>query len=473
MKEEDKTKLIEVFKGSPWEAEMVKSMLENNGVEAADKDSMVVNVVLPATAVDVAVLVNEKDYEAAMEIVREYEKNQLGDQSHPPFGEGRHTNMEQQLTRIAVKVGSNVLTRRDGTLDVTRMSALVDQIAELHKAGVEIILVSSGAVASGRSEVHPAKKLDSVDQRQLFSAVGQAKLINRYYELFREHSIPVGQVLTMKENFGTRRHYLNQKNCMTVMLENGVIPIVNENDTISVSELMFTDNDELSGLIASMMDAQALIILSNIDGIYNGPPSDPASEVICEIGQGKDLSSYIQTSKSSFGRGGMLTKTNIARKVADEGITVIIANGKRDNILVDLMKNEELRMKNDVRTPQENSSFSILHSSLSYTRFIPSPQPVSSVKKWIAHSEGFAKGELHINEQATQILASDKAASILPVGITAIEGEFEKDDIVRIIDFKGNPVGVGKANCDSAQAREAMGEHGKKPVVHYDYLYIE
>lgn len=381
--------------------------------------------------------------------------------------------MKQQLTRITVKVGSNVLTRRDGTLDVTRMSALVDQIAELHKAGVEIILVSSGAVASGRSEVQPTKKLASVDQRQLFSAVGQAKLINRYYELFREHGIPVGQVLTMKENFGTRRHYLNQKNCMTVMLENNVIPIVNENDTISVSELMFTDNDELSGLIASMMDAQALIILSNIDGIYNGSPSDPESEVIREIGQGKDLSSYIQTSKSSFGRGGMLTKTNIARKVADEGITVIIANGKRDNILGDIMKNEELRMKNFSDNAYDNSSFSTLHSSLKYTRFTPSDEPVSSVKKWIAHSEGFAKGELHINEQATQVLASDKAVSILPIGITAIEGEFEKDDIVRIINFEGSPIGVGKANCDSAQAREAMGKHGKKPVVHYDYLYIE
>ena len=374
--------------------------------------------------------------------------------------------MEQQLTRIAVKIGSNVLTRRDGTLDVTRMSALVDQVAELHKAGVEIILVSSGAVASGRSEIHPAKKLDSVDQRQLFSAVGQAKLINRYYELFREHGIPVGQVLTMKENFATRRHYLNQKNCMTVMLENGVIPIVNENDTISVSELMFTDNDELSGLIASMMDAQVLIILSNIDGIYNGSPADPASEVIREIEHGKDLSSYIQTSKSSFGRGGMLTKTNIARKVADEGITVIIANGKSDNILVDLLHQELPSLFPDVQS-------SALDSQLTYTRFIPAPQPVSSVKKWIAHSEGFAKGELHIDDCATKVLASDKAVSILPIGITDVRGEFEKDDIVRIIDFEGNPIGVGKANCSSEQAREAMGKHGKKPVVHYDYLYIE
>ena len=144
------------------------------------------------------------------------------------------------IKRIAVKIGSNVLTRADGTLDVTRMSALVDQIAELHHRGIEVIMISSGAVASGRSElrrfVH--RPLDSVAQRQLFSAVGQAKLINRYYELFREHDIACGQVLTTKENFSTRRHYLNQKNCMEVMISNGVIPIVNENDTVSVTEIM-------------------------------------------------------------------------------------------------------------------------------------------------------------------------------------------------------------------------------------------
>ena len=204
---------------------------------------------------------------------------------------------KNRFKRIVVKVGSNVLTRKDGTLDVTRMSALVDQVAELRQMGMEVILVSSGAVASGRSEVQSLKKLDSVEQRQLFSAVGQAKLINRYYELFREHHIAVGQVLTTKENFGTRRHYLNQKRCMSVMLENRVIPIVNENDTISVTELMFTDNDELSGLVASMMDMQALIILSNIDGIYNGSPSDPGAEVIRQVEPGKDLTDYIQTEK--------------------------------------------------------------------------------------------------------------------------------------------------------------------------------
>lgn len=366
---------------------------------------------------------------------------------------GKHTNMEQQLTRIAVKIGSNVLTRRDGTLDVTRMSALVDQVAELHKAGVEIILVSSGAVASGRSEIHPAKKLDSVDQRQLFSAVGQAKLINRYYELFREHGIPVGQVLTMKENFATRRHYLNQKNCMTVMLENGVIPIVNENDTISVSELMFTDNDELSGLIASMMDAQVLIILSNIDGIYNGNPADPASSVLREIGsQRDDLAQYICTGKSQFGRGGMLTKCRIAMKVADEGIEVIVANGKRDNILPQLLAER---------------------SEVVSTRFVPAPRTISQVKKWIAHSEGFAKGELHINECAYTALTGPSATSLLPIGVNRVEGEFEKDDIVRIVAPDGEPIGVGRVACSSARARQTMGQKGGRPVVHYDYLYLD
>lgn len=220
--------------------------------------------------------------------------------------------------RIVVKIGSNVLTREDGKLDVTRMSALVDQVAWLRGQDYEVILVSSGAVASGRGELHTQQHLDSVEQRQLFSAIGQVKLMGLYYDLFREHGICIGQVLTMKENFSSRQEYLNQRACISVMLENGVIPIVNENDTVSITELMFTDNDELSGLIAAMMDADTLVILSNIDGIYNGSPSDPDSRVIEIVEPESDLADYIQTEKSGFGRGGMLTKCSIARKVAEE-----------------------------------------------------------------------------------------------------------------------------------------------------------
>ena len=246
------------------------------------------------------------------------------------------------MKRIVVKIGSNALTRPDGRLDVTRMSALVDQIAWLRQHGCEVILVSSGAVACGRRELNNVDhELDSVEQRQLFSALGQAKLIGLYYDLFREYHIHVGQVLTMKENFRPGEQYENQRACMRVMLENGVLPIVNENDTVSVTELMFTDNDELSGLIAQMMQADTLVLLSNIDGIYTGNPADPASKLISEVTLGTDLSQYIQTEKSSAGRGGMQSKYATASKIQQAGISVIIANGKRENILVDLIEQPE------------------------------------------------------------------------------------------------------------------------------------
>ena len=243
--------------------------------------------------------------------------------------------------RIVVKIGSNVLTRADGKLDVTRMSALVDQVAELRRRGYEVILVSSGAMASGRGELHVDHSLDSVEQRQLFSAIGQVKLVGLYYDLFREYQMHIGQVLTMKENFRPGEQYENQKACMTVMLENDVIPIVNENDTVSVTELMFTDNDELSGLIAQMMQADTLVLLSNIDGIFNGHPDDPQSEIIRYVAPGTDLSQYIKAEKSAFGRGGMHSKYNTAVKTAQAGIRVLIANGQREHILTDLIERKD------------------------------------------------------------------------------------------------------------------------------------
>lgn len=245
------------------------------------------------------------------------------------------------MKRIAVKVGSNVLTRQDGTLDITRMSAIVDQIAELHKRGIQVILVSSGAVASGRSEITPSHTLDEVSSRQLYSAIGQAKLMGKYYTLFREHGITCGQVLTTKEGLDKSDHYLNQQHCMEVMLAEKVIPIVNENDTLSITELMFTDNDELSGLMAEMMKVDELVILSNIDGIYDGNPAAPSSSVIREVVATDNMEQYIQTGKSSLGRGGMLTKCHIARKVASEGIPVVIANGRSEDILLRLIDQPE------------------------------------------------------------------------------------------------------------------------------------
>ena len=355
--------------------------------------------------------------------------------------------------RIVVKVGSNVLTRSDGTLDITRVSALVDQIIVLRKMNVEVILVSSGAVAAGKTTVKTRTKLDLVSARQIYSAVGQVRLLNHYYSFFAEYAVSCGQVLATKEDFSTRKHYLNQRNCMKVMLENNIIPIVNENDTISVDELMFTDNDELSGLVATMMNCQKLIILSNIDGIYDGDPKDKKSKVIQEIDPENDaIKDYIQTSRSSAGRGGMQTKYNIARKVAEEGIEVIIANGKKDNILVDLLSDKE---------------------NCIHTRFVPSGEKVSSVKKWIAHSDSFAKGEILINKGAKEALLATQATSLLPVGIVSISGFFEEGDIVKIMDEEGAQLGVGRVSCDSETASSHIGVKNAKPIIHYDYLYID
>ena len=244
--------------------------------------------------------------------------------------------MKQQ--RVVVKIGSNVLTREDGSLDVTRVSALVDQVAWLRRQGHDVIVVSSGAVACGRSELKVDHALDSVEQRQLFSALGQVKLIGLYYDLFREHNLHVGQVLTMKENFLPGDQYNNQRACMSVMLSNGVVPIVNENDTVSITELMFTDNDELSGLIAEMMQADVLILLSNIDGVFTGHPDDPNSQLLSVVQPDEDLSQYIKTEKSAFGRGGMHSKYVTAKRMQQVGIRVMVANGKRENVLINLMQ---------------------------------------------------------------------------------------------------------------------------------------
>ncbi len=357
--------------------------------------------------------------------------------------------------RVAIKIGSNVLTRPDGSLDVTRVSAIVDQVCRLREANIETVLISSGAVACGRGECRDmdTSRLDDVSQRQFFSAIGQVKLINRYYDLFHDHGVRVGQVLTMKESFSTRRHYLNQRNCMLVMMEAGVIPIVNENDTISVTELMFTDNDELSGLIATMLDCDALVILSNIDGIFDGDPRKEGSRLIPIVKREDEISSVIVTEKSGFGRGGMVTKHRIARKVSDEGIEVIIANGRRENILTDILLDK--------------------NPSTPCTRFLPSDSPVSSMKRWIAHSEGFVKGVVRVDDKASESLTSSKAISLLPIGVVEIEGDFEKDDLVRVEDNSGATIGIGRVSYGSEEARKCIGVHGCKPLIHYDYLYIE
>jgi len=360
--------------------------------------------------------------------------------------------MSLLYNKIVVKIGSNVLTREDGMLNVTMMAHLVDQIVSLRKSGLQVIIVTSGAVAAGRAEVELKHKLDPVSSRQLWSAVGQVKLINRYADLFHEHGITCAQVLTTKENFSDRLHYLNMRNCMTTLLENGVVPVVNENDTISVTELMFTDNDELSGLITSMMDMEALIILTNVDGVYTGSPDEPESKLISSIKPGETLDTdAISTKKSNFGRGGMLTKFKIASKLAGQGISVHITNGTKLNSLSNILK---------------------CSNKAVHTHFVPALKKSTGVRKWLSHSDDFAKGEVMINEGAREVLLSDKAVSLLLIGIIHVEGFFKEGDIVRVKDMDGELLGLGKASFSSEEVLKEMGGKKSKPFIHYDYLYL-
>lgn len=352
---------------------------------------------------------------------------------------------------VTIKIGSNVLTRHDGKLDLERITHITDQIAELHKQGIKMILVSSGAVASGRSLVPRPPKKDPVSERQLLSSVGQVKLVSTYSNLFEQHDIICAQVLVTKQDFRTREHYLNMKNCLSVLLENNIVPIINENDAVSVTALMFTDNDELAGLVATMMDSQALFILSNVDGIFNGDPSDKSSKLIEEIHNGStDLASFVTTQKSNFGRGGMLTKGRIAQNTAAAGIAVHIANGTQHGIISDLVKQTGMNP---------------------HTRFIPgTPRP--AVKKWMAYSAGFTIAEVTINKGARDALFSSRATSLLLAGITSFSGNFKKGDLLRIIDHEEKLIGIGKAQYDSKKAEDHLSDKKFKPLVHYDYLFL-
>jgi glutamate 5-kinase len=361
--------------------------------------------------------------------------------------------MQFKYSKITVKIGSNVLTKKDGTLNVSRIAHLVDQIAFLHKNGVEVILVSSGAVAAGRAVMKPLKKTDAVSKRQLWAALGQVKLIGRYSDFFNEHGLTCAQVLTTKENFSSRGHYLNMKNCMNTLLDNKVIPIVNENDTISITELMFTDNDELSGLIASMVNSEALIILSNVDGVYTAYPGSEKAGLIQKVGINEgEPENAISGNHSEFGRGGMLTKFRIAKKLASDGISVHLGNGLKENILTEILTQKEVK---------------------GHTWFEPERKPSSGIKKWIAYSNDFTKAKVIINKGAAAALRSEKAVSLLPVGIVTVENEFKKGDLIRIIDETGEVVGLGKAQYGSEKLKPGTSAEKLKALVHYDYLYME
>jgi glutamate 5-kinase len=307
-------------------------------------------------------------------------------------------------------------------------------------------------VASGRKVIGQPKNCDAVGCRQLWAAVGQARLIALYSRLFANHGIICSQVLATKEDFRDRQHILNMHNCLTALLDNHVIPVINENDAVSITELMFTDNDELSALISDLMNSDALIILSNINGIYDGPPTDPSSKVIPVIEpDNMTASRFIAPTKSNFGRGGMLTKFTIAKKMAIMGTPVHIANGATERILLDILEEK---------------------SDTVQTIFVPDYE-AAAIRESRECFDTETKGAVHLNAEATAQLFDGLAVSLFPVGITRIDGHFLKGDLIRIIDHRGEVIGLGRSEYHSDTAKRKAGERNARAMIHYDYLYLK
>ncbi len=352
--------------------------------------------------------------------------------------------------RIIVKVGTKVLSTEDGTLDVAVLKHLVEQVVAVKNKGIEIVLVTSGAMGAGRSLIK-LENVEKIAEKQVLAAVGQVSLMSTYSEAFGKHNRLCAQVLATKEDFRDKIHYLNMRTCFENLLTSGVVPVVNENDVVATTELLFTDNDELAGLVASQLNADAVVILTSVEGFLTGDPKDASSEVIPEIDFNNigSYQKYISPDKTAFGRGGMLTKFNIAKKLTLQGITVHFANGKRTNILTELVEGKNIG-----------------------TKFLPRGKS-SSIKRRIAYSEGLAKGTVQVNKCAEDLLLSKtKIMSLLPVGVIGIEGDFNKGDIVEIVGEQKQKLGFGIAEYGASKAKELMGVKKAKPVVHYNHMVI-
>jgi glutamate 5-kinase len=354
--------------------------------------------------------------------------------------------------RIVVKIGSQVLCDPQGRLNLEVLAQLVDQVATLIEQGWQVLLVSSGAVAAGRgiAGVGLDRVSDPVARKQVLAATGQVRLMEKYRSLFARHGLTVAQVLASKSDFQTRRHYLNMRGCIDGLLTAGIVPVINENDVVAITELMFTDNDELAGLLAGMVKADLLCLLSSVPGVFDGDPDDPATRCIRSWDDERhQIDEVVQRGASALGRGGMHSKLSIARKTARLGTEVVIADGADPEILVKVVGKDRAG-----------------------THF-PAGDQASSAKRWLATADDHAAGTVTVNAGAeAALLDTSRLTSLLPVGIEAVDGRFEAGDVIEIVNSAGRVLGCGRARYDHREAERLRGQRGQKALIHYDYLYL-
>ena len=365
--------------------------------------------------------------------------------------------------RIVAKAGTSLLTKGSDSLDDDAMASLTDEIAELHRRGAEAILVSSGAVAAGRHALRVPRESKDLPMRQVLAAVGQGHLMHAYEQLFGRKGISVAQALLSRRDLTDRLGYLNVRNTLMGLLERGVVPIVNENDVVAVEELAgehFGDNDTLSALVANLVDADLLVMLGEVEGLFTADPHlDPDARLIPEVGHlSSDISALGGPSVDDGARGGMATKLEAARLATTSGVNVVIASGMEPDVLTRLACGASIG-----------------------TFFPAAGSKVESRKRWMLSGLS-TRGEILVDEGAAVALRRHNR-SLLPAGVTEVRGSFERGDILSILDPGQTQVACGITNYSAEDLVKVKGLHSDRieellgyqygdEVVHRDNLVI-
>lgn len=338
---------------------------------------------------------------------------------------------------LVVKVGSSLLASISGGLNTAFIARLVGQLAEISGKGRKIVLVSSGAVAAGTAELGMPSRPGELSRIQAAAAVGQGALMQIYRQLFSCYRIRAAQVLLTRDNLHDRKRFLHARNALLTLLRHGALPIVNENDVVAVEELRLKmgDNDALAVSTAQLVDADAVILLSDVAGLYDRPPSQEGARLIPVVRElTEDVVAMAGASESGVGSGGMSSKINAARAAGLANIPLLIADGRHENVLHEIMLGHEVG-----------------------TIFIPPGRRESSYRQWIAYGRG-PDGNLVVDDGAAAAL-TEKKRSLLPIGVREVRGEFAEGDTVAIVDAGGREFARGLCNFSSGDLRRIMGRH--------------
>jgi glutamate 5-kinase len=358
--------------------------------------------------------------------------------------------------RVVVKVGSSSLTTAEGGLDARRLDALVDGLAEARLAGRQLVLVSSGAIAAGLAPLGLARRPRDLATQQAAASVGQGLLVHRYTESFARYDLTVGQVLLTSDDMVRRVHYRNAARTLHRLLDLGVVPVVNENDTVATDEISVGDNDRLAALVAHLVHADLLVLLSDVDGIYDGKPSDPAAQIVRDVRTPADLDGVpLRSSGSSLGRGGMVTKVEAATIAVAAGITAIVTSAARVS--------------------------EVLAGAAVGTVFHPVGSRASRRLLWLEHAST-PRGRLRLDPGAVQAVVG-RRMSLLAAGVIGVEGQFAAGDPVDLLDENGHAVARGLVNFDATELPGLLGRSSRdlakelgaaysREVVHRDDLVL-